>query len=756
MSVPVYDITPPNPRRENRRNAREHISAGTALAGAGTAASFGANRSLRRKLGYAPGLKAELKARVRPKHLAVKLGARSAQVTGLGLVAMGAKHLMRPDEKIDPVSLREDVVRPMARTATFQDASKALDPRKMRGLGAAGIGMGGKLVRPPRSAPRTGSTTGREALKREMGLYGRPVTPWAKQQAADEIDAGRRAGRGRLEKALLPKPKPMRTRGQLVPRPRSTRAVGVGTASSMPGVSKADWSAKDQDRLRRRRRAGRGLSLAGGTMGLAALGLRAPSAAKVLVRRGARGPGLAALAARDSAATGHSNTLGVLAVGTGSAGSFNYASQQKLERRKEEALSKAKDRTTAGSAVVGAGAVTAATGLVGGGIPGFQSNSSTIRDVRQGGWARRTGAAMSSGRGGIFGYRTDAHQGALNRFEADKVKYAGRKTKRENMFLRGRGDGKIAPEKDIIRHLKVGRKISHGMLAGGGALVVAGSLAAHQRQVRKDDRSVNAYHGAIAGGGASLAALGLGGGAVLNAQGRQWKARSDASLREAERVVPSVRAHRSSADIAADRKLWSRRTPTPAQAYEAGLHRGDATQARYFSRVYRASGKMATKVGIAGVAAGAAGAGGLALQRRKTRVRKAGSHLAPSLSSRVSPQAEASYNRMHRDRTEMRAQAAGQGALAGILGVSAGEQLRQSHFKAKWGTAATLAGAATTAFGAYRSARQAHGRTRAMSGIEAAGRRRARAKQYGAGRGLSPVDPTSRARNLASAATRST
>ena len=92
------------------------------------------------------------------------------------------------------------------------------------------------------------------------------------------------------------------------------------------GLSKR-LTPREQERLDAHRGTGRTLSLASGTMGLSALALRAPQAAGVAVKRGVKGKALRRLANQAEAATKHSNTLGVLAIGTGSAGSFNYAAQ---------------------------------------------------------------------------------------------------------------------------------------------------------------------------------------------------------------------------------------------------------------------------------------------------------------------------------------------------------------------------------------------------------------------------------------------
>lgn len=104
-------------------------------------------------------------------------------------------------------------------------------------------------------------------------------------------------------------------------------------------VVKRQLTAAENRKLAGHKEAGRTLSLAAGTMGMVALGLRAPEAARAVqrIRRLKRVPGLSRVAAKEPGATKASNTLGIAAIGTGSAGSFNYAAQQKLER---EALKK--------------------------------------------------------------------------------------------------------------------------------------------------------------------------------------------------------------------------------------------------------------------------------------------------------------------------------------------------------------------------------------------------------------------------------
>jgi hypothetical protein len=92
-------------------------------------------------------------------------------------------------------------------------------------------------------------------------------------------------------------------------------------------------TAREQRAVNAHKKAGQGLALVSGSLGVAALALRSPQGAKALSRRGVKAPVLTRLAGREAAATRASDTLGVGAIGAGSVGSFNYARQQQLERR---------------------------------------------------------------------------------------------------------------------------------------------------------------------------------------------------------------------------------------------------------------------------------------------------------------------------------------------------------------------------------------------------------------------------------------
>lgn len=277
-----------------------------------------------------------------------------------------------------------------------------------------------------------------------------------------------------------------------------------------------------------------------------------------------------------------------------------------------------RDHAAAGAAVTSAGATTAGLGLVGGGVPGFKSDSDTIKNVRHGSWRQRTGAAFSSGRGGVFGYRADAHQGFLNRQLADEKGHGGKPTSRVNHYLRGQGTGKIKPEVDIIRDMKRGRAASTVALAGGAAATAYGRHLS-KTPVKKSQRDVDAYHGALLGGGSAGAGVAYGAQRTLNAQSNKWSARSAAKRDEAAKIIPKLR-DKSGAEVGNNPRLLAGKSKVQAEA--AGRLRGDATQAQYFSRVYRNSARMARSGRNTALGVAAVGGGGLLLSHKKDGVRK--------------------------------------------------------------------------------------------------------------------------------------
>lgn len=99
-------------------------------------------------------------------------------------------------------------------------------------------------------------------------------------------------------------------------------------------VTKNDLTNKQTNTLVARKKRGQHISTAAGVMGLGALALRAPEAAKLAAKKApklSQMKGMGRLSRKEPSATKASNALGIVSIGVGSAGSINYAAQQKLE-----------------------------------------------------------------------------------------------------------------------------------------------------------------------------------------------------------------------------------------------------------------------------------------------------------------------------------------------------------------------------------------------------------------------------------------
>ena len=133
----------------------------------------------------------------------------------------------------------------------------------------------------------------------------------------------------------------------------------------------------------------------------------------------------------------------------------------------------AKDKKDYSGTLVGTGSVAAGTGLVGGGIPGTKPNSAA--------WAERPKSrrkwplnrhVRTAAKGGIFGYRADAHEGFLGQ-EKDRLPN-WKPHSRTNAFERGVVRGRLGPERQVIRHMKRGRAASNVALGVGAGMVGTG------------------------------------------------------------------------------------------------------------------------------------------------------------------------------------------------------------------------------------------------------------------------------------------
>lgn len=305
-------------------------------------------------------------------------------------------------------------------------------------------------------------------------------------------------------------------------------------------------------------------------------------------------------------------------------------------------------RDAASGAATGAGVAGVGAGLAGGGIPGTKADRITV-DIARAPWARKPEMAWRARRAGAFGYRTNAHSTFLN-FSLSPQAAAARHpgSSKRARFSRAMIAGKRAPEERIITHLKLGRKASHGLLAGGAALTAAG-LAAKRRNVDVDKADSDRRNAELVAGGGAAAAGGYGAARLLENQGRSWSTRSAADIAAAHRIAPrtgsaTIRVTRSAPkvpDVAPEvsnyeiktkaRKVLARKSGKQVEA--VGRLRGDAANARYFAHVYGMMGNLGRKVIVpAGLATAALGAARSARNPRRDAVAKASTELTDSAS----------------------------------------------------------------------------------------------------------------------------
>lgn len=311
--------------QDRRRNALGWVAGGGSLVGAGLAADAAVDADRRRRGLHGPfrslrrgGLSRRVVAGSGVK--AVSVGVKGA---GVPLVAYGGYKLARGERA--PKAHLSDVIGQGVRGATFADAASRVDKR-FTDLSQVEMFRVTEFL----GGIRKGAS---------------PPVP-----GPGEVDPGRLVeGHPLLE---LDDVRWLRRLGESARARQAAGGVaGAGVGGSSPGpmsmldvddvdpvvepVGKRRLTDEENRRLGRHKDAGRALSIAGGSLGLSALALRVPEVARLASRVrsvGRVGP-VRALASRDAGATRLSNTLGVAAIGTGSAGSFNYAAQQKLERR---------------------------------------------------------------------------------------------------------------------------------------------------------------------------------------------------------------------------------------------------------------------------------------------------------------------------------------------------------------------------------------------------------------------------------------
>lgn len=275
----------------------------------------------------------------------------------------------------------------------------------------------------------------------------------------------------------------------------------------------------------------------------------------------------------------------------------------------------------------GIGGATATAGLIAGGIPGETSDSSKfdMHDIRRA--HRRPKAALTSLKGGILGYRIDAHQAHLDHLRDEETKYKGKPTEIYNHFSRGVGDGGIGPEKKIIGHLKRGRIAANAALIGGTGAVLVANRNLNKPKSRVSKAAKKQRYNAQVAGGATLAAGSVAGGSLLDRQGNKWAKRAADSYDEAKKIIPEMGGwtnarsdHRVrhvkpqlSDDYIRDNHASTLAGHTVEDVEAAGKHRGAAAKARYFATTYGSNAKYIRRIGVP------VGVAGMALGNKKVQ-----------------------------------------------------------------------------------------------------------------------------------------
>lgn len=278
-------------------------------------------------------------------------------------------------------------------------------------------------------------------------------------------------------------------------------------------------------------------------------------------------------------------------------------------------FAKKKDRTASNAALTGAGAATATTGFVAGGLPGVKGDASQLNTLRAETPKRKKAVAgVKAGKGGLLGWRVSNHQGGTYGFKQKATLgewYPSHKA--SEAFKQGRYRGKVAPEETIIRHLKTGKKAAGAaMAAGAGAVAYGQRDKIHKRKSDRDKLS-----GAAVGvGGTGLAVSGAGA-AGLSHQGRRWDREYKATRGAAAKLVPAL-AGKSDQGIIRSPEVF--RGVKPETARQAGVLRGAAAQQQHFAHVYHDTSRILRRGrGPSAVVAGAGGVGLAASHRDKVK-----------------------------------------------------------------------------------------------------------------------------------------
>lgn len=305
-----------------------------------------------------------------------------------------------------------------------------------------------------------------------------------------------------------------------------------------------------------------------------------------------------------------------------------------------------------GSAIAGAGAVTAGTGFIAGGVPGAKSDFTGVLRAADNlantkgkkgakkavSTVRGVTPALKSLPGGILGFRAHAHQGGQVGFE--QAAAAAKKNPPKDAvgnFYRGRNEGKIPAEVKVLRGMTRGRHVANAALVGGTAVTAYG-LHHRKKPVSKRDRKNDTYNASLAGAGATGVAVSHGGSKYLDSHRDRYAASASRNVDAAGKLAPKIAGRRE--------KNWSYNkklkfmAKNPGESIPKGMHpsisdgaikqhpdllegvsnrtarkvghlRGVAAQERHFSEVFGNTAKVVRGFRTPSAIVGGVGVGGL-------------------------------------------------------------------------------------------------------------------------------------------------
>jgi hypothetical protein len=340
-----------------------------------------------------------------------------------------------------------------------------------------------------------------------------------------------------------------------------------------------------------------------------------------------------------------------------------------------------KRRKNQAAAAIGGGGTAAGIGLIAGGVPGakpdFQSVNdigidpkkmaasarsggaedpedkalkrprNTVRAVRDKKIPSRTHAAWKTGKGGILGFREDAHRYHIRELQnkaddVDNWKPEGTEKWLKN-YTGGVYEGQINAERKVLRNLKTGKRAANVAAVGGVGAVAYGVKHRNDRVSKKVNDSKER---ATAATGASVVGASYGAGRVLDSQGEKWADRTRGYLDDAERLVPGTGKYKefertnkkgkatgsNIPEIKPTSHTWDAKDaaakgePSPLHGNSnevlnrVGELRGRAMKGAYFANTYGDNAVAVRRIGVpAGIAVAGAGAVGVAYKNKKRR-----------------------------------------------------------------------------------------------------------------------------------------